>query len=220
MKRTGTTHATVVAYLALVVALSGTAVAATGGTLRLGGTNKADATTTLRSTTGAALALRTEPGVPPLRVSDPARVERLNADRLDSLDSTDLQRRVTGECEEGAHVRSVAADGSVVCGEPARLGTYERVETAAAEEGEPGDRTGYAAARCDVGDAPVGGGYWTSRRSGVDVWLDSAVSETRDPNGPDGAEWEGRGGYEVGWTDVGEGAPTRVAVFALCLRQP
>jgi hypothetical protein len=219
VKRTGTTHATVVAYLALVVALSGTAVAATGGTLRLGGTNKAEATTTLRSTAGPAMALRTAPGVPPLRVGDPAKVERLNADQLDSLDASDLQRRVAGACEEGSYVRSVGVDGSVECGGPMPLQTYERVETAAAE-GEPGERPGYAAARCDVGDVAVGGGYWTSPRSDVDVWLDSAVSGSRgDPNGP-GGECEGRSGYEVGWTDDTGAAPTRVAVVALCLRQP
>ncbi len=148
MKRLGITHATVVAYLALFVALSGTAVAATGGTFRLGMFNSAGETTVLKSNAGAPLALRSEPGIPPLRVNGEAKVTGRNADKLDSLDSSDLQHRVTGACGAGTFVKSIKADGSVGCDGPTPITTYESVATATAP-GQPGDRPGYAAAFCD-----------------------------------------------------------------------
>ena len=91
-RRLSVSHATVVAYLALFMAMSGTAVAATGGTFILGKKNSADVVTTLTSTAGPALSLRSPAGVAPLQVNRSVRVDRLNADLLDGRDSTDFVR--------------------------------------------------------------------------------------------------------------------------------
>ncbi|MGH3306102.1 MAG: hypothetical protein ACRDOX_00325 [Nocardioides sp.] len=217
MKRLGLTHATVVAYLALFIALSGTAVAATGGNLRLGMFNSAGETTVLKSNEGAPLALRSEPGVPPLRVNAEAKVTRLNADQLDSLDSSELQRRVSGACGAGTFVQSISADGSVVCGGTAPITTYQRFATATAP-GQPGDRPGYAAAFCDAGDHVVGGGYSAAPRANIDVWAEQSVLDLSDPTNDYFAEWEGHDGYEVFWTDDVSTDPSQVHVIALCMR--
>jgi hypothetical protein len=74
-------HGTVVAYLALFMAMSGTAVAATGGAFLLGKSNTAGATTTLTSSgAGAALALKAHSAsAPALSVNTKAVVPNLNA---------------------------------------------------------------------------------------------------------------------------------------------
>ena len=54
-------------------------------------------------------------GVKPFTVNSQTRVGNLNADLLDGLDSTALQRRVTGTCAAGSAVRVVNSNGSVVC---------------------------------------------------------------------------------------------------------
>jgi hypothetical protein len=85
-------HATVVAYVALFMAMSGTAVAATGGGFILGQKNTADTVSTLTNTAGSALSLRSPSGVAPLQVNRSVRVDRLNADLLDGRDSTAFAR--------------------------------------------------------------------------------------------------------------------------------
>jgi hypothetical protein len=86
-------HSTVVAYVALFMALSGGAYAATGGTFLLGRSNTASTTTNLsRTTAGAPLRLTTNLAAsPPLAVNGTGRVANLNADRIDGLDSTALR---------------------------------------------------------------------------------------------------------------------------------
>src|SRR4051794_32432059 len=91
----------VVAGLVVGVAITGTASAATGGGFILGRANSAGGTTSLTSGSGAALGLRPGPGAPPLTVASSVKVPGLNVDRLDNLDSTQLQRRVSGSCPEG-----------------------------------------------------------------------------------------------------------------------
>jgi hypothetical protein len=90
-------HATVVAYVALFVALGGSTYAATGGTFVLGHANSADHTTSLKNTGGGpALSLVTQKNsTPPLFVSNSTRVANLNADKLDGKDSTAFETRVS-----------------------------------------------------------------------------------------------------------------------------
>jgi hypothetical protein len=85
-------HATVVAYLALFVAMSGTAAAATGNVFILGQDNRADHASVLVNKSGTPLELRAKSGKAPLRVNTERRVRHLNSDLLDRLDSTAFLR--------------------------------------------------------------------------------------------------------------------------------
>jgi len=88
---------TLVAYLALFVALGGSAYAATGGNFILGHANYAGRSTSLKNTgSGAALKLTTNNGsTPPLAVSNDSKIARLNADELDGLSAGAFQSKVT-----------------------------------------------------------------------------------------------------------------------------
>jgi hypothetical protein len=97
------TPATIIALVALFAALGGVGLAATGDNLILGTSNSADAKTALTAgvdaravaitnlNTGAnatALGLNVAANHPPLAVNSTTKVDRLNADQLDGLDST------------------------------------------------------------------------------------------------------------------------------------
>jgi hypothetical protein len=86
-------HATVVAYVALFFAMSGTAYAATGGTFLLGKSNSATTTTSLTNSAGTALKLTSKSGYPPLSVgTNKLLVPYLNSDLLDGLSSASFLR--------------------------------------------------------------------------------------------------------------------------------
>ncbi|MSW42680.1 MAG: hypothetical protein F2842_10750, partial [Actinobacteria bacterium] len=76
-----------VSVVALVVAMSGSAIAATGGTFILGRSNTATATTILSNTAGTPLSLKAKSGRAPLAVNSSVLVPKLNADLLDGLHS-------------------------------------------------------------------------------------------------------------------------------------
>ena len=111
--------AVALAFLALLVALTGTAVAATGGSFLLGKTNKAGATSILQNTgKGPALTLKTKNlHIAPLSVNgNGTKVANLNADKLDGIDSPQFQRRVASTCGVGTAITAIAANGTVTCG--------------------------------------------------------------------------------------------------------
>lgn len=108
-------YPTLVASLALTIALSSGAVAATGGALILGRSNTAGSTTSLSNTNGTALSLNSKAGTSPIRVNRSVKVKNLNADLLDGLDSSSLQRRVTGTCPAGQAMSGVTATGMANC---------------------------------------------------------------------------------------------------------
>lgn len=110
-----------------VLGLDYATFAATGGSLILGRSNSAGATTSLSNTgTGAALKLTTKSATSaPLAVNGTGKVANLNVDKLDSLDSTQLQRRVTGACATGKAMRAVTATGAVTCATVPRPAVYD-----------------------------------------------------------------------------------------------
>jgi hypothetical protein len=85
-----------IATVALVGAANLGAYAANGRPLLLGGHNSAHGTTTLTTTSkGPALTLHTPKKAPPLAVSSGKLVKRLNADRVDGRDASQLASAVT-----------------------------------------------------------------------------------------------------------------------------
>ena len=76
-------------FLAALVLTGGgaAAYAANGGSLLIGRSNSATATTTLTNTRGIPLKLVAKPGYPPLTVNSTTTVPYLSADRLDGLSS-------------------------------------------------------------------------------------------------------------------------------------
>ena len=74
--------ATIVAFIALFVSLTGTTYAATGGTFLLGRANSAGQVTKLTNPNGTALSLFSKTGTPALRVGNTTQVPNLNASLL------------------------------------------------------------------------------------------------------------------------------------------
>ena len=74
--------ATVISVIALLFAMSGTAVAATGGDFILGKSNTAASVTALSNASGTALSLSAAGTKPPLTVSNSVQVPKLNASEL------------------------------------------------------------------------------------------------------------------------------------------
>lgn len=157
----------VVAGLALFVAMSGTAVAATGGAFILGRANSAGATTSLSNPNGTALSLGGGAGRPALAVSNTAKVTRLNADLVDGLDSGAFQRRVAGTCAPGYSVRAINPNGTVVCDDQ----QASVVEVTNAFTGTRGS------AVCPDGYVAVGGGFTqntaANQQLGIPILSDS-----------------------------------------------
>src|SRR5262249_17491996 len=109
----------VVAYVALFVAATGTAAAATGGTFVLGKSNSAGQTTALRNTgSGPALRLQApSKHTAPLSVSgNTTNVRGLNADLLHGVHSKPLHRAGHTHCGRGGTVAGVHPGGRTSCG--------------------------------------------------------------------------------------------------------
>jgi hypothetical protein len=64
---------------------------------------------------GPAASFTVNGGVAPFTVNSQTKVGALNADQLDGLEGSALQKRVTGTCAVGAAVRVVNSNGSVSC---------------------------------------------------------------------------------------------------------
>jgi hypothetical protein len=165
----------VVAAVALVVALGATNAhgAATNFLLNTSNTSKSQTTlngsavagkalqiTNTNTASGAtALSLSVASGHTPFTVNSGTKVASLNADSLDCLDSSQLQRRVTGTCPTGSSMSAVAADGTVSCASfAAPLGLEVATTFAFGNSGAPA-HTLTAQADCPTGNVPIGGGY-------------------------------------------------------------
>jgi hypothetical protein len=134
-------HATVVAYIALFVALGGTTYAATGGNFILGQSNTASSTTGLsagvtgpafratNTSTGPAAGFNVSAGHAPFTVNSGTKVTNLNADKIDGKDSTaflpvngiaqeaySLNGRPAGDYLQGCPTPALAAFGRICAG--------------------------------------------------------------------------------------------------------
>ncbi len=91
------------------------------------------------STGGHALELWVRAGKAPLVVNSTAgKATNLNADKLDGLDHTQLQRRASGVCAPGSSIRAISATGAATC--------------------EPDDNSGGDITSVAVGPGLTGGG--------------------------------------------------------------
>ena len=142
-------HATVVAYLALFMAMSGTATAATGGLFRLGESNQASRVSTLSNRNGVPLSLQAKLPKPPLRVNSATQVSLLNADLLDGLHGRAFARKWCNPGPKDYIVREGNCTGIYTDVAPIIDNSYLGV----GRQG-PGGR-----ASCTAGGFVVGGGY-------------------------------------------------------------
>jgi hypothetical protein len=116
-----------VVTIAATAAFAGTGV---GGVFNLGKTNTVDATTALSGTVRGAqldvsnsatgkgatgIGIGVAQGKPPLVVNSTTKVKHLNADQLDGVDSTQLQRTTTGGCTFGRAIKQLLPDGTFTC---------------------------------------------------------------------------------------------------------
>ena len=115
--------ATVISLVALFFAMSGTAVAATGGNFILGKSNTATSVSSLSNTKGTALSLSATATAPALKVSNSVQVRNLNASELGGLPARGFIHGngtvVFGRFSSlppGANVSFVSAGQSVVIG--------------------------------------------------------------------------------------------------------
>ena len=112
----GLVTGSVVAGVALTIGLGGVGYAATGGSFVLGHANQANQVSVLKGTAGTPLALHAPAGSAPLRVNSGVKVANLNADKIDGLDSSALQKagtavRVSDRCSPPARARSTGRPG-------------------------------------------------------------------------------------------------------------
>ena len=118
-----------ISLTALVISLSGTAYAATGGTFLLGKSNSATAVTTLTNSTGTALSLRSHSGDPALKVSNSVRIPSLNASLLGGkASSAFLGVNQTAKNSQEVGGKTAAALGDV---ETARVHLVQQTGTCA-----------------------------------------------------------------------------------------
>lgn len=142
------THATVVAYVALFAAMTGTAAAATGGTFLLGKSNAASTTTSLTNSAGTSLKLTSKAGTPPLAVSNTVRIPYLNADLLDGLSSASFLRS-TGTAANASKLGGLAPGAFALASERESTANVYVTATVTGGMGE---------ALCPAGYYPIGGG--------------------------------------------------------------
>jgi hypothetical protein len=116
MNRVFVTAAAVAVVALTTLALDGMAYASTGSSMILGKLNTASTTTVLQGNDEPVLSLRSSTSTAvPLEVNGTGRVTNLNADRLDSLEGAQLQRRISLPCPSGQSMIGAWASGAPRC---------------------------------------------------------------------------------------------------------
>jgi len=111
-------HATVVAYLALFVALGGTAAAATGGTFVLGRSNYESGGASLSTLSGSPLTLNAPTGKAPLAVNQRVQINNLNAQYVGGRTATQLGVRQMLSFDASNHAAVTGSNWQYVSSAP------------------------------------------------------------------------------------------------------
>jgi hypothetical protein len=170
----------VTVVVALTLAMVTPALAATGGNFILGETNvatdpsgTATGITQLKanivnpamklinnntSTAATALRLQTAASNPPMTVNSETKVDNLNADKVDGLDSTELKGQ-TGDTGADGSNGSNGTNGATT------------VRTVSVSSGNviPGTSISHVTARCATNEKATGGGYNTTTNTPADI---------------------------------------------------
>jgi hypothetical protein len=200
----------------------------TGRALSLLATTAANSGTLLVTNTGDGVGVQivVKEGARPISVNATAgKATNLNVDKLDGLDSTELQKRVSGACAVGATIQAINADGTVVCSSKSAdaelldgrdstsfMGSnnYERRKTTdgSANVGgtcPDGDLCFAGGYYCDTGDTMLGGGY-----DQIDNGTRVVASEPFTPNPQD--TWRIK--------FINNGTEDTIEVITLCADNP
>jgi hypothetical protein len=107
----------IIATAGLVPLLLGGGVATAAGAtaVLLGRSNSSAHATVLANPHGSPLSLAAGRSAPPLVVNSSTKVAHLNADYLDGLDVSALQRRVAGRCGGRSGIVAISVTGAAVC---------------------------------------------------------------------------------------------------------
>jgi hypothetical protein len=170
-------YASVVATLALIVALGGTATAATGGTFVIGRSNYASSTTGLANSAGTPLSLTAGQGKAPLIVNSSALVRNLNADKLGGLSASSFQRALHTACPSGHVLAGFTASGGLSC---ATATPGQKGDSGA--PGAPGT-PGAPGAKGDPGPATPGAGVYEEFPDASLISADQLVGYFKLPAG-------------------------------------
>ncbi len=200
------THVKGIALGVIVGALTMTMNAAfagtgAGGVFNLGATNTVNASTALQGSTNggqlrvtnpnsgtsaAGIGIVTNAARPPLVLNSHAKVVNLNADLLDGVDSTALQRRVTGTCANGTAVAQVNPNGSTTRTTTAIIPIHEDIlsNTRATDGFAPAGLTLTTDCHFGVGPQPAGFTFHAGADSGGTLnWIYSIGGSTVNANG-------------------------------------
>lgn len=137
LRRTRLELFAVLAVVCVVVAPAALGARGVGAPLELGKANKVNRTTELNGRvegpslrlnnnsaidSATALGLKVEPGNPPMRVDSSTKVDNLNVDQLDDLDSSSFMRSTTYKSESPIVTGTSLNDGTFIATESCNIG--------------------------------------------------------------------------------------------------
>ena len=194
--------------MALVLGAATTAMSATGGNFLLGKSNVADRVSTLvKRGPGPALRLDVQEGQPPMRVDSSGKVENLNADKVDGLDSEQLKGQ-TGPA--GAQGEQGLQGEQGIQGEPGPQGRTgssgaTTVRTVSHQSGTvvPGSSISQVVAACSSNEKATGGGYSTNTPANIAVFQSQPTNTFSGP------------GWAVGFRN-NDNISRSITVYVIC----
>jgi hypothetical protein len=198
----------------------------TGRALSLLATTAASSGTLLVTNAGDGVGVQisVKDGARPISVNATAgKATNLNVDKLDGLDSTDLQKRVWGDCPGNKMIQAINADGTVFCSSPSSdASTLDGVDSTGfmkrpiyrkTVQGTgtcPNPDACYLRVDCDTGDALLSGGF-DSLDNGTRLMANRPGKDLGNNSQPTSFGW-------VVWWD-NNATPDTVEVTVICANQ-